>query len=66
MVTKPNHATCEECGKETDTYQYHNYDLSKIQLCKPCYDQYLAKEMVNYWKDHIAEEQRRTSNKQQA
>ena len=66
MVTLPNHAACATCGKETDTYYYHSSDLSRIQLCKPCYDQYLAKEMVDYWKDHIAEEQRRTSNKQQA
>jgi hypothetical protein len=32
----------------------------KIELCKECYDQYLAKEMVQYWKDHIEEEKRRS------
>lgn len=66
MVSKPTHGICVSCQEETDTYQYHNADLSRIQLCKPCYDQYLAKEMVNYWQEHIQEEKRRTSSRQHA
>ena len=47
-------------GARTQTYHYHGSDLKRMQLCKPCYDVYLAKEMVSYWQDHMAEEQRRT------
>ena len=60
MATNPVTAQCHHCQAETQTYPYHGPDIKRMQLCKPCYDMYLAKEMVSYWKDHIAEEQRRT------
>lgn len=50
---------CSSCQKEVSTNHYHGADSQKIELCKSCYDQYLAKEMLQYWKDHIEEEQRR-------
>ena len=55
---------CSHCQLTTETYLYHGSDLTRIELCKACYDQYLAKEMVGYWKDHIAEERKRTSPSQ--
>jgi len=45
------------------TNHYHGPGLERIELCKSCYDQYLAKEMVQYWKDHIDEENRRVGKK---
>ena len=60
MYTNPIIAQCQHCQAETQTYHYHGSDLKRMQLCKPCYDVYLAKEMVSYWQDHMAEEQRRT------
>ena len=53
---------CSQCNRTTTTYHYHGSNLDKIELCKQCYDQYLAKQMVQYWKDHIAEEKRRSGN----
>ncbi|HII87114.1 MAG TPA: hypothetical protein HA268_04055 [Candidatus Poseidoniaceae archaeon] len=50
---------CSSCQEEVSTNHYHGADSQKIELCKSCYDQYLAKEMLQYWKDHIEEEQRR-------
>ena len=61
MLTEPIIAFCKQCKKETATYQYHGANLKKLQLCKECYDEYLAEQMVNYWKEHIAEEEQRTS-----
>ena len=63
MATKPVTALCSGCQLETQTFLYHGPEQNKLQLCKDCYDHYLAKEMVNYWKDHIAEEQRRTKGR---
>ena len=51
---------CSACGEARATNHYHDENLEKIELCKECYDQYLAKEMVQYWKDHIEEEMRRS------
>ena len=51
---------CSACGKTGVTNLYHGENSKKIELCKTCYDQYLAKEMVQYWKDHIEEEKRRS------
>ena len=51
---------CSACGKRGATNLYHGENSQKIELCKTCYDQYLAKEMVQYWKDHIEEEKRRS------
>lgn len=52
--------SCSACDEDDETFQYHGPNLSKMQLCRRCYDQYLAKEMVNYWKNHMEEEERRT------
>tara|TARA_B100000459_G_scaffold102610_1_gene58887 strand:+ start:240 stop:431 length:192 start_codon:yes stop_codon:yes gene_type:complete len=54
---------CSSCRKTVPTNLYHDSNLKKIKLCKQCYDQYLAKEMVQYWKDHIEEEARRVNKK---
>tara|TARA_B100000214_G_scaffold373341_1_gene353479 strand:+ start:307 stop:498 length:192 start_codon:yes stop_codon:yes gene_type:complete len=54
---------CAPCGKTVQTNLYHDSNLEKIKLCKQCYDQYLANEMVQYWKDHIDEEARRVGKK---
>ena len=50
---------CSHCDTEAATNHYHGPGLKRIPLCRTCYDQYVAKEMVAYWKDHIAEEERR-------
>ena len=50
---------CSSCQREVDTNLYHGSNSQKMELCKECYDQYVAKEMLQYWKDHIAEEERR-------
>ena len=50
---------CSSCQEEVSTNHYHGADSQKIELCKACYDQYLANEMLQYWKDHIEEEKRR-------
>ena len=50
---------CSSCQEEVSTNHYHGADSQKIELCKACYDQYLANEMLQYWKDHIKEEKRR-------
>jgi len=54
---------CSSCEKSVSTNHYHGPGLERIELCKSCYDQYLAKEMVQYWKDHIDEEYRRVGKK---
>ena len=59
MIQESTSGFCNSCGKESFTNQYHGLDSAKMELCKPCYDVYLAKEMLDYWKDHIAEEKRR-------
>jgi len=61
VATNPMIAKCHHCGVESQTYSYHGPDLERMQLCKSCYDIYLAKEMVSYWKDHITEEKKRTT-----
>ena len=53
---------CTACDEDSPTFLYHGDNLKKIELCKACYDKYLAKEMTQYWKDHIAEERLRTGN----
>ena len=60
MPPSQSDATCIACDDESITFEYHGADLEKVRLCRRCYDQYLAREMVNYWKDHIDEEKRRT------
>ena len=50
---------CSACGLKSLTHLYHGSNSQKMELCKECYDQYVAKEMLQYWKDHIAEEERR-------
>ncbi len=60
MKESPLTGLCSACGKADQTNHYHGENLQKIELCKECYDQYLAKEMVQYWKDHIEEEKRRS------
>ena len=62
MANSNEWGNCSQCNQNTTTYHYHGSNLEKIELCKQCYDQYLAKQMVQYWKDHIAEEERRSSN----
>jgi len=59
MKLGPTSGVCSSCGKESFTNHYHGSDSEKMELCKPCYDVYLAKEMLQYWKDHIEEEKRR-------
>ena len=59
MKQEPTYGFCSSCGKKAPTNHYHGSDSKKIELCKPCYDVYLAKEMLQYWKDHIEEEKRR-------
>ena len=54
---------CTACDEDSPTFLYHGDNLKKIELCKACYDKYLAKEMTQYWKDHIAEERLRTGIK---
>ena len=51
---------CESCNEDSQTYEYHGEYPTKLVLCKQCYDVYMAKEMTQYWKDHIKEEKRRT------
>lgn len=60
---------CSVCGEKRPTNMYHGAKKSrapdevltrKIELCRECFDQVLAREQVNYWKEHIAEERRRT------
>tara|TARA_B100001093_G_scaffold82724_1_gene74127 strand:+ start:257 stop:448 length:192 start_codon:yes stop_codon:yes gene_type:complete len=51
---------CSSCGEGNPTFHYHAENLEKIELCKACYDVYLAKEMTQYWKSHIEEEKART------
>jgi len=53
---------CSSCQRKVDTNLYHGSNSDKMELCKECYDQYAAKEMLQYWKDHIAEEERRANN----
>mgnify|MGYP001299442145 CR=1 FL=1 len=66
---------CTNCHLSGQTYFYHisnsvkqkpdgkvildQASLSRVELCKPCYNSQLAIEQVNYWKDHISEEQKR-------
>lgn len=59
MTQESTSGFCSSCKKESSTNHYHGSDSEKIELCKPCYDVYLAKEMLQYWKDHIEEEKRR-------
>ncbi len=59
MTQGPNTGVCISCKKESATSHYHGSDSQKMELCKSCYDVYLAKEMLQYWKDHIEEEKRR-------
>ena len=51
---------CSACNEKKTTFLYHGSNSKKIELCKACYDEYHAKEMIQYWKDHIAEEKLRT------
>ena len=51
---------CSACDEKKPTFLYHGSNSKKIELCKACYDEYHAKEMIQYWKDHIAEEKLRT------
>ena len=60
MSTSLSTTQCSSCDKDHETFEYHGEDLQRIALCKPCYDVYMAKEMTQYWKDHIQEEMRRT------
>ena len=60
MTTKTSDGQCTACEEKGPTFLYHGTDLKKIELCVGCYDAYLAKEMTQYWKDHIQEEKRRT------
>lgn len=66
---------CSKCKSVSQTNLYHEHNiitethkgkfnldqgiLSRVELCKPCYDMRLAIEQVNYWKDHILEEEKR-------
>tara|TARA_B100001093_G_scaffold161346_3_gene153798 strand:+ start:36720 stop:36953 length:234 start_codon:yes stop_codon:yes gene_type:complete len=77
MVEREKTGRCSVCKKVTATNLYHEtpdyqardgfkdkYRMSagrKKELCRTCFDQVLAKEQLNYWKEHIAEEQRRTA-----
>jgi hypothetical protein len=70
---------CSVCGQKLPTNMYHgaleHYAadekagnagesfVRKVELCRECFDQVLAREQVNYWKEHIAEEQRRFGSK---
>lgn len=60
MTTMRSTEQCSACDEDHPTFQYHDKDLQRIALCKSCYDVYMAKEMAQYWKDHIQEEMRRT------
>ena len=60
MSAKTSNGQCTACEATGPTFLYHGKDLKKIELCVECYDAYLAKEMTQYWKDHIQEEKRRT------
>jgi hypothetical protein len=60
MTSGSARLTCEACDDDSQTYEYHGEYPKKIVLCKQCYDVYMAKEMTQYWKDHIQEEKRRT------
>ena len=55
--------TCEVCNDDRQTYLYHGEYPTRLVLCKQCYDGYMAKEMTQYWKDHIQEEKRRTGRR---
>ncbi|MAM36325.1 MAG: hypothetical protein CL988_04055 [Euryarchaeota archaeon] len=57
---------CSSCNKAVETNKYHGPDSQKMELCKACYDQYVAKEMLQYWKDHIEEEKRRAGTPESA
>ena len=60
MTTTSLTGQCVSCEENSPTFLYHGSNLKKIELCVTCYDVYLAKEMTQYWKDHIQEEQRRS------
>ena len=60
MSTSRSTKQCSLCDTDDETFEYHGVDLQRMILCKTCYDDYMAKEMTQYWKDHIQEEMRRT------
>ena len=60
MPTSRSTKQCTSCETDDETFEYHGDDLRRMVLCKVCYDDYMAKEMTQYWKDHIQEEKRRT------
>ncbi len=60
MPTSRSTKQCSSCETDDETFEYHGEDLQRMVLCKICYDDYMAKEMTQYWKDHIQEEKRRT------
>ena len=63
MSSSGQTGTCNSCDEGNPAFHYHGENLEKMELCKSCYDKYLAKEMTQYWKDHIAEEKLRTGNR---
>ena len=60
MTTTSLTGQCVSCEERKPTFLYHTGDLKKIELCVACYDAYLAREMTQYWKDHIQEEEKRS------
>ena len=63
MTSSALTGNCSSCDEDNPTFHYHAENLERMELCKACYDKYLAKEMTQYWKDHIAEEKLRTGTK---
>ncbi len=78
MVQPRKHGVCSLCGFEGHTNIHYNTPQyktdkegrtelisvgnNKIELCRECYDKMVVEEQIDYWKNHIAEENKRTGN----
>ena len=78
MVQPKKHGVCSLCEFEGHTNIHYNtpqyttdeegrtelisVENNKIELCRECYDKMVVEEQIDYWKNHIAEENKRTGN----